>query len=444
MRKDHKINTLEAFALSLAAMAPTGSMAGNTGPGAKFAGVNLPLAFFVAAIAMLLVAAGFYEMSKRVAEDGSIYAYNRISLGEHWGFISSWIMILGYLTFSIAMAALTGNYATIILHNLGVGISPVMLGFGVLLITWLTLDHGIRITSNFSLGSESLALLILFILCLIILKRGGGNGVNLKPLIPTTSLSGIGHGVVYTVLCFVGFEVACTVATRTEKPKRSVPIALLATLLGGAVIFIFVSYCVVIGFGTNHVSALANSAAPLNTLAMRFMNSGMATLIDFAIFLSAFGATIGMTNAAAYVLYALGEKGYLSKSLGKFDYRHNAPRHAVDLINVISIVLYLIGALSGGVNATYLDYITLGAICMLVIYVLSCVGTLVFFKNDHQHYSFLKHQLAPILGILVLILPLASNLYPIPAFPISTFPYLILVWGVIGYGISWWHTRKIK
>ncbi|XIF20117.1 MAG: APC family permease [Acetilactobacillus jinshanensis] len=38
------------------------------------------------------------------------------------------------------------------------------------------------------------------------------------------------------MLCFVGFEVACTVATRT--------------ILGGMVIFVFVSYAVVIGFGT--------------------------------------------------------------------------------------------------------------------------------------------------------------------------------------------------
>ncbi|XIF20118.1 MAG: APC family permease [Acetilactobacillus jinshanensis] len=81
-------------------------MAGNTGPGAKFAGINLPLSFLIAAVAMLFVAVGFYEMSKRISSDGSVYAYNRQSLGEHWGFTSGWIMMLGYTVLGVAMASL--------------------------------------------------------------------------------------------------------------------------------------------------------------------------------------------------------------------------------------------------------------------------------------------------------------------------------------------------
>ncbi|XIF19425.1 MAG: APC family permease [Acetilactobacillus jinshanensis] len=137
------------------------------------------------------------------------------------------------------------------------------------------------------------------------------------------------QGVVYTVLCFVGFEVACTVATRTRNPKRSIPLALLLTILGGMIIFAFVSYAVVIGFGTNNVSALANSSAPLNDLATKFISPEMALLVDFAIFLSTFGAAVCVTNGASYMFYAMGQKGYLPKRLGQFNYHHNAPSHAV-------------------------------------------------------------------------------------------------------------------
>ncbi|XIF19426.1 MAG: APC family permease [Acetilactobacillus jinshanensis] len=105
-------------------MAPTGSMAGNTGPGAKFAGVNLPIAFLVAALAMLLVAVGFCEMSKHISDSGSVYAYNRASLGENWGFVSGWIMQLGYTVMGVAMSALSGTYASLILKNLHVNIPP--------------------------------------------------------------------------------------------------------------------------------------------------------------------------------------------------------------------------------------------------------------------------------------------------------------------------------
>ncbi|QBP18438.1 APC family permease [Acetilactobacillus jinshanensis] len=441
--KGHKINALEAFALSLATMAPTGSMAGNTGPGAKFAGVNLPLSFLIAAIAMLLVATGFYEMSKRVAADGSIYAYNRVALGEHWGFVSGWIIMLSYTVLSVAMAGQAGMYASLVLKNIGIQLSSAMCGFIILIIMLLILSHGIKLTSNISLVTEALAVTFLLVMSIIIIAKGGDQGITIKPFIPSTSFSGIGQGVVYTVLCFVGFEVVCTVATRCKEPKKAVPHALLATIFGGMAIFVFVSYAVVIGYGTGHIGTLAASQTPLNSLAVRFMGPEMAFVVDLAIFISCFGADLCVTNAAIYMYYALGEHHYLPKSLGVFNTKHNAPSHAVYTVLAISIVLYALVAFKFGAVNDYLYYVTLGALCMIVIYMLSCVGSFVFFrKHKDIKHSFIKHDFAPIVGFVVLVFPLISNIYPVPQFPLNLMPYAVLVWGVIGYFMSVHHTKS--
>ena len=443
MQHSHKINTLEAFALSLATMAPTGSLAGNAGPTAKFAGINLPLSFLVAAVAMSLVAIGFYEMSKLIAANGSVYAYNRKSLGEHWGFVSGWILTLGYIVFSAGMNAQLGNYASLIFKELGFNVSPVLIGFILIILIAIILSHGIKITSNVSLVTEIIALTILMILSFTILGKGGANGLNVKPFIPKTSLSGIASGVVYTVMCFVGFEVSCTVATRTKNPKHSIPFALMSTIIGGAIIFVFVSYTIVMGFGTNHINALVNSPAPLSTLAGRFMGPGMTIIINFAIFISALGGTICVTNAAAYMLFALGQKNYLPHFLGNFNYRHNAPRHSILLVMITSLILYTSVAVTNGINTTYLYYITLGALCMIVIYLFSCISSFTFFKRHQEfHHSIFKHDLAPICGFIVLLFPLISNIYPVPKFPLNLFPYFILAWGIAGYIMSIHHTKK--
>ncbi|QBP18943.1 APC family permease [Acetilactobacillus jinshanensis] len=441
MGKGHKINALEAFALSLASMAPTGSMAGNTGPSAKFAGMNLPISFLIAAIAMLLVAVGFYEMSKRISADGSVYAYNRTVLNEHWGFISGWLITLCYGVFTIGMSGLSGTYASLVLKNFGIKASPIWIGFIILLLTWFILDHGIRLTSNLPLFTEFIALAILLILSFIIIIKGGPTGTNIQPFIPRTKFSGIGQGAVYTVLCFIGFEVACTVATRTKNPKRSIPIALMSTVIGGAVIFVFVSYAIVIGFGTDAsgMKALASSPAPLNTLAAHFMNPGMATLIDFAIFLSAFGAVIGMMNATSYMVYALGEHHYLPSRLGEFSFQHDAPCHSINALGILGVILYLGSTLPLGVNNTYLYYMTIGALSMIIVYMLSCVATLRLSITTHE--TTFKRALSPILGFIVLILVLLSNVYPIPKFPLNLIPYFVLLWAIIGYAMSVHHTR---
>lgn len=444
MSHNKKINVLEAFALSLATMAPTGSMAGNTGPGAKFAGVNLPIAFIVAAVAMLLVAVGFCEMSKYIAADGSVYAYNRVSLGERWGFVSGWLMMLSYTVMGVAMCALSGTYGSLILKNMGLKVSPLLFGLFLVFLMWFILSHGIKITSNFSLVSESLALLILLVLSVTILTKGGGQGgINVQPFVPQVSMSGLGQGVIYTVLCFVGFEVCCSVATRTENPKKSIPLSLLLTILGGMVVFAFVSYAVVVGFGTKDVSALASSSAPLNVLAKRFIGAGMATLVDFAIFLSTFGAAVCVTNGAAYMWYAFGKKGYLPHQLGQFNFHHNAPSFATHTVCGLDVVLYLLLTLTQGNAKTYLYFITTGAICMILIYMLNCVGSFTFFRHhERKHHSFWKHDLAPWVGFLVLASPLVANFYPMPAFPLNVLPYLVLLWGVGGYFLSRYHEKK--
>ena len=87
--------------------------------------------------------------------------------------------------------------------------------------------------------------------------------------------SGLRHGFQHSV-----FRAASRArrpwARRRINPRRNIPIALLGTVLGSGVFFIFVAYCEVIGFGSHGIADLGQlrSAAQRSGAALRLARSG--------------------------------------------------------------------------------------------------------------------------------------------------------------------------
>lgn len=432
-----KLSLLEVFALSIATVAPTGAMAFNTATAAKVAGVNIPLSFLVGSIALLLVGMCFVELSRHISKEGSVYAYNRAALGEQAGFVTGWLLTLTYICFSAGTAGLTADFGSVFLGHFGIHISTTLLAIFFTLLVWFITFFGLQLTSRIALVTEMLSICILLILSVVILVKGH---ISTIPFTPKGNSAGIGQGMVYAVLCFAGFEGSSTVAVRAKEPKKAVPRAILATIIGAAVFFMFVSYAEVVGFGTNNISKLANSAAPLDFLAIQYMGNSMATIIDFATLISCFAAYLGSLNACAYMFYALSRQRYLPKALGKFDFKLSSPKNAVNTVAILCLALYAIIGVPFGPEQIYASLATVGALSLLIVYMLICIGTIFYFKRQaNLKFSVFKHVIIPSAGLVILIFPLWSNLYPIPKFPMNIYPYMVTGWIIIGLILSHLH-----
>src|SRR6202167_5367103 len=100
--------------------------------------------------------------------------------------------------------------------------------------------------------------------------------------------TGLGYGMVYSILCYAGFEGAATLGEETINPRRNIPIALFGTVIGSGIFFIFVAYCEVVGFGPRGIRDLGASQAPLNDLALRYASPQLAIALDLAAATSCF------------------------------------------------------------------------------------------------------------------------------------------------------------
>ncbi|AYF93060.1 APC family permease [Apilactobacillus bombintestini] len=435
VEESNKITKFETFALAVAAVAPTGSIAFNAVPAVPFAGMNVPLSFLLGAIGLLFVGICFAELSKHVADVGSVYAYNQQAFGEKMGLVSGWTLMFAYINLAISCMGADTNFTHVFFLQFGWHLPEPLLAAVILVAAALVLTFGLKLTSKSAIAIEFLAIAILVALSIIIFVKGGRGGVSVQPFVPThSSLSGLGQGMVFAVLSFCGFEGVTTVAARTKNPKRSVPLSIIVTIIFAGIFFVVASYVQVIGFGIHHTADFANSSSPLNDLALMYMGRPMALVMDFAIVIGSFGSVLGIMNAGAYMIYAMGVNQYLPKKLGKFNEKLNSPARSIWLLTAIMAVAYLIFGVPYGAEVIYDNSSTLGVLSMLTVYGLTCAGTMLYFHKhrDTIKHSFIKHVLIPVLGILVLLYPMWTNLYPVPAFPGNLYPYLVVLWIIIG------------
>jgi amino acid transporter len=432
--KSGYLSMVEVLALSVAIVAPTMAMAFNTAPTAGVAGTSVPLSFLIGTIAMILVGVSFVEFTRRFPHSGSVYAYTTKGFGQRTGFVSGWSLAATYFCYTAGTAALFGNFANAFLSHLGIHIPEWLLVVIGIALVWVFSYRDIRLSTRAALLLEGISIIVVLILCFVIVGKGGDSGNSLTPFsLGTVGISGVGAGMIFAVLSFAGFEGASTLGEEAKNPKRAVPLAIFGTVMAAGIFYVFVSYSEVIGFGTDHISKLSGSTAPLDDLASSYVSGSMATFVDFAALISAFACSLGSANAGSRMLYALGRDNTLPKFLSRVHPTHGTPINAVNTISILSLVFYLVIGIFTGASNFYAYFGTIGTLTLLVAYILVTLAAVRYFqKNKDEKYSVIRHAIIPILGFLALLYPIYGNLYPVPAYPFNLFPYIAAAWIIIG------------
>lgn len=430
-----ELSFVEAIALSIGIMAPTAAMALNASLAAGITGSSVPLAFLLATVAVGLASFAFIQFSRHFAHSGSVYAFNGIALGPRVGFFSGWALLGTYIAFTCASVAEVGNFAEAFFAGLQVKIDwlPLALIAGVMI--WVFAYSAITLSTRLTLVIEGVSVLLIALLAIVILAKVGSAGqLTAQPFNPMAQpLNTIGLAAVFGFLSFAGFEGAATLGEETRNPRRNIPLAILAAVVGTGILYVAITYAQTVGFGTNAagVHAFASSTSPLGALGQRYIGNTMATLINGGATISAFASALGTANASARMLFALGRDGFLTDRFGTTSRRTGSPAIAVAVVMLLTFAVILGWSRAPGVNgATLFGFLgTIGVFLILVAYILTNIAALRFFLARHL---WTWQWLVPVLAILVLGYTLYSNLYPVPNPPYNVFPYVALTWLVIG------------
>lgn len=422
----------EILAQSVANVAPTATPTVNLALVFASAGNGTWLTYVIATIGLIFVGMNINQFARRTASPGSLYAYIAKGLGPTMGVLSGWGLVLAYLFTAMAVLCGFANYTNVLLSPTGIQFSPLFLYAICTGIAWYFAYKDIQLSTMLMLALEGFSVSLILILAAIILSAKGF-AIDMSQLsLQNVKPEGLQLGLVLAIFSYVGFESATALGDEAKKPLKFIPRAVvLSTILSG-LFFIVLSYTEVLGFSGSS-TPLNKSAAPLNDLANLAGVGFFGLFITVAAIISFFGCALASINAGARIFFTMARHGIFHASMGKAHNRNGTPHIAVTMS---SLFVFLVPASMSLFGLKILDiYGYLGTIAtygFLLAYILISIAAPVYLYRM-QALNLFDIAIAAI-AIVFMVIPVVGSVYPVPAGPFNVFPYLFLMYLVVGGG----------
>jgi amino acid transporter len=434
--KGGAITSVGAAVMAMAFMGPAAAVTFNTAPGAAKIGLALPFGIVLAMLVCLIVAYTIGSFSRKLPSAGFAHTFNTAAYGKGAGFISGWILLISYGCVGAMLFSAFGAFGSEFLNTqFGWSVPWWIISALIMIAVGAIGSAGINSSVKTSLIFLVLELGIIVALFVTITGEGGAEGNSLAPFNPAnslTGLSGIGFGMLWGILMFVGFESAGTLGEETRDPRRGVPRALFIAVILVGIVYVFAGYAAAIGFGAADVDSLAADASPWTTLSDGYWGANVAWLFVLTVLNSQFANALAGSSAGVRTIFALGRERILHPKLGTTNHR-DSPVAAWGAYILFSAVLtFVLGALITplGVYGFLGSLLALG---IVILYIMMNLGLIRYYRREFpDEFSVFRHGVLPAIGSVLMLLPIYGLLWPIPDWPFSLVPYILLLWVVAG------------
>jgi APA family basic amino acid/polyamine antiporter len=289
----------------------------------------------------LLGAFAYAELAALRPEVGGQYAYLRDAYHPSVAFLYGWALLL--IVQSGGMAAVAATFAKYVVTLTGIAMPDWLLAVVTLLILTLINCLGVRSGSN-----TQTALMLLKLAAIVMLVIAGATiaapsaAARATLDAPLSSDLFIRFGAAMTPVMFAygGWQTASFVSGELARPRRDLPIGLLAGIIGVIAIYVGVTYICVRALGAD---GLANSPTPASAVMRLALGERGAQLIAAGIAISTLGFLSQSMLTAPRVYYAMAADGLFFRSVGRISAKTHVPVVAIALQGIVAIVITLSG-----------------------------------------------------------------------------------------------------
>jgi APA family basic amino acid/polyamine antiporter len=332
-----ELGLLEATTLGVGAMIGAGIFI-LSGMAAGIAGPAAILSYVLCGLMTLFTALSYSELSSSIPLAGGGYTFVHQGLGGYIAFLNGWALIFGSVV-ACALYALGFAEHFSPLVDLIVSISPpVKFGaFGIALLLLVINIKGTKEsgkTQNFFTITKVAMLLVFIGLCIPFARSA-----NLQPFAPF-GFTGIISATALIYISFFGFELISSASEEIKNPTKTVPKAILLSLLIPTLIYVAV---VLVSVGILDYQTLGTSAAPLTLIAQKVLGSYGLLFVLIAGLLSTVSALNATVLAAARQTYAMGRDGYLPGKIFRLHPKFRTPYTAIAAVGAVILAFTLSG-----------------------------------------------------------------------------------------------------
>jgi APA family basic amino acid/polyamine antiporter len=327
---------------------------------AGYVGGWSPILIVLVGFASLLIAATFAEVGSRFDATGGPYLYTKAAFGRFAAFevgwmqwftrVASWASVINVLVASLGFywpALTAGAPRTILLTAIIASLT---------LINILGIRQSAWVVNVLTIGKlVPLALFIAFGL-----PEMGYGGLEIHGLPPVSDLS---KSALLLIFAFGGYEVIPVPAGESKDPRRTVPFALIMTIV---VVTIILTLTQVVALGI--LPSLPTSKTPLADASLLIMGATGALVITLGAVLSTLGNNMGQALSGSRSLFALAENGDIPRLFARVSARFGTPVVAILFTAAVSLILATTGSFATMAQAS--------AVSRLIVYVATCASAL--------------------------------------------------------------------
>jgi amino acid transporter len=209
--------------------------------------------------------------------------------------------------------------------------------------------------------------------------------------------SGVSAGAVLAFFAFIGFEDIVNMAEEVREPERTLPRAILLSLVIASLLYALVSWAAV---RTVPIDRLGASEQPL-ALVWQMSQGGNAAFLSLIAVVAALNGVLAQIVMASRVLFGLGRR---SPWLAGFHHAHprfGTPVRATLLVGVVVIV--------GALALPVADLARFTSVLLLAVFVL-VNGALIAIKRRAPEAAFRVPMAVPVFGLVVALAALVASL----------------------------------
>jgi APA family basic amino acid/polyamine antiporter len=330
-------------------------------PGTLAASIGGWSPFLVAgvAVASLLIALCFAEVSSRFEGTGGSYLYTRMAFGRFAAFEVGWMMWF-------TRAASWASVINVLVAGVGYYLPGVTSGapraalitiiIGVVaLINILGIKLSSVVLNTFTIGKVIPLAVFIFAGIFFI------DPARLEPAGAVT-MTNLASSALLLIFAFGGYEVVPVPAGEAKDPRTAVPFALIMTIVIVAFMTILVQ---VVALGV-HPALHTSLKTPLAETAGMFLGPFGAALLTAGVLVSTSGNNLGQALSGSRNLFALAEQRDLPQFFGYVHPTFRTPAAAIGVTAGVALVL--------GLTGTFATLAAASAISRLLVYVATCAS----------------------------------------------------------------------
>ena len=362
------------------------------------AGAYAWLAFLLAALVVAFTAFSYAELATRYPVSAGEAAYVDAGFGQPAlaSIVGGFVALSGMVSASAVAVGASGYLGG--LTGLSSPILIVAIVGAMGLIAWWGINQSVKVAAAITV-IEILGLAFVIVWGFGMSERAGVSTAELFPPLQGTHWGGIANASLLAFFAFIGFEDMVNVAEEVETPRKTIPRAIVYTLIVATVLYVLVAISVLVAVP---IETLSGSDEPLTLV---FANAPQAVQTGFAavaVVATVNGVLIQMIMASR-VMYGMAQRGRFPAIFAALSPKTQTPTVATVFVavSIMGLSLFLpIERLAGWTS-------------QIVLAVFVCVNmSLIAIKRQKAPAGdyYRVPVVVPVLGILTSVALLASTM----------------------------------